>query len=409
MNNDPPKCSSNTKKGHQCENKAKFGEYCGVHNPLKESKDSSKNMEFFEILPNNLSSILSNSSYEGLLKIKKIIIENWLKKHTSEELNENKIPVSKKIYDLLLPKFNDESVVLDMIFTISLNPKVPKNKKSKSPTPKDFTGIQFSNKIPLFPISLDYYVFLDKVEPNESIKKTINYQNYKNFIVNQWLILGEKVHSDGKIYIKRVIYDSVKSYILDKIHQFVKSEYNIQKDLEGKISVTKWKNFIMKDIFVTTMKPKKLSKTPSPRRHSKESSIPKSSIPKSKIPEPSIPKISKIPLVSKTFSIPKKKDVKQELTKLFPGKDIELFVKVISLDSDVYAKNIKSKREIHELYLQFHPDKCGNSEVVIKLCNLFCSKVENIKKCFERNTKKDIAHSPVKVRGNEMKILEDFL
>lgn len=397
MNNDPPKCSSNTKKGNHCENKAKFGEYCGVHNPLKESKNN-EFIKICEILPNNLSNILSNSSYEGLLKVKKIIIENWLKKHSNEELKENKIPVSKKIYDLLLPKFNGESVVLDMIFIVPKDSKEPKPKKpsaSKSPS-----GIRFSGKMPLFPISLDYYIFITEIEPKESIKKNINYQNYKNFIASQWLILGEKIHSDGKIYIKREIYDSVKSYLLDKIHQFVKSEYCTNKGLEGKFSAAKWKNFIMKDIFVTVQKPKKLSKTPSPRRYSKESSIPKSS----KIPEPKIPK---------TFSIPKEskipKDVKQELIKLFPDKDIELFIKIISIDSDVYAKNIKSKREIHELYLQFHPDKCDNSEVVIKLCNLFCSKVENIKKCFERNTKKDIAHSPIKVRGNEMKILEGLL
>jgi hypothetical protein len=402
MNDSTSKCSSNIKqgknKGNQCCNKAKYGEYCGVHNP-KEF------IHLSEILPNNLSSNLSNSSYEGLLKIKKIIIENWLKTHSKEELIENKIPVSKNSYDLLLPKFNNESVVLDMIFKIS-------EKSKKEFTTKDTdTKIKFSSKMPLFPISLEYYNFLCKVEPNDEIKRSINYQNYKNFIVSQWVILGEKIHSDGKIYIKRAIYDSIKSYILDKINQFMKSEYCNQKDLLSKISVTKWKNFIMKDIFVTTMKPKKISKTPSPRRRSK-SSIPEPKAPKfyePKAPKFYEPQIPKIPSVSKTFSIPKKKDVKKELTKLFPDKDIELFIKVISIDSDVYAKNIKSKRDIHELYLQFHPDKCDNSEVVIKLCNLFCSKVENIKKCFERNTKRDIAHSPIKVRGNEMKNLEELI
>ncbi len=379
MNDIPLRCKATikqgTNKGKSCEHKAKFGNYCGFHNPSKD-KDSLESMS--DILPNNLSTILANATYEGLLKIKKIIIENWLKTHSKEELVEGKIPISKKIYDELLPKFNGETIVITMIFIIhceSKSEKIPKKTTSEE------SKIKFSNKMPLFPIHSDYYKFLYKIIPNSIVKIDKNYLEYKKFIHNQWLGLNEKIHSDGKIYIKKSIYQAVKSYIAEKISKYVESEKYLN------ININKWVNFIMEDLFVTNEIPRR--KTPSPKRYKPKSHS---------------------PVHRKVFSIPKKIDINQELKNLFPDKDIEIFLKVISVHSDVYAKNITSKREIHELYLQFHPDKCNSSdEKVAKLCNLFCSKVENIKKCFERNTKKDIAHSPIKVRGNEMKILEGLL
>jgi len=383
MNDIPLKCKATikrgTNKGKSCEHKAKFGEYCGFHNPSKDkdSKDSKESMtEFLKILPNNLSSILGNATYEGLLKIKKIIIENWLKTHSKEELVEGKIPISKKIYDELLPKFNGETVVITMIFIIHNESKDSKSKDSKSKE----SEIKFSHKMPLFPINSDYYKFLNKIIPNDNVKRDKNYLEYKTFIHNQWLGLNEKIHN-GKIYIKKSIYQAVKTYIAEKISKYIETDKSL------KINVLKWVNFIMEDLFVTNEIPRR--KTPSPKRYK----------PKSHSPVP-----------RKVFSIPKKIDINQELKNLFPDKDIELYLKVISVHSDVYAKNINSKREIHELYLQFHPDKCNSSdEKVVKLCNLFCSKVENIKKCFERNTKKDVAHSPIIVRGNELKDLEKLL
>jgi hypothetical protein len=58
----------------------------------------------------------------------------------------------------------------------------------------------------------------------------------------------------------------------------------------------------------------------------------------------------------------------------------------------------------------FHPDKCDNNPKVLKLCNAFCAKVENIKKNWEhsRNPK---AVSPTRVRGDDtetiLRILND--
>jgi hypothetical protein len=372
MNDSSIKCKALIKqgknKGNLCCNKAKFGDFCGLHKIIE--------LEIFEILPNNLSNILGNSSYEGLVKIKKIIIENWLKTHSREELQDEKIPISKETYNKILGKFNQETIVVDMIFII----KSKITKESKEPF--------YSNKIPKFPKDLIYYKFITTLYPENSVLKNEDYKSYKKFVIDFWGKMNQKVHSDGKIYIKESVFECVKTYIGGKIKNYMKSPHcTITKH-----NPIQWMDFIVNDIFSSKID---VNNTVPP----KSTSPP----PKNKYVAPPLLQKQKI------FSIPKKKNINEELINLFPGKNINLFITVISTSSDIYAKTIKSKKDIHELYLQFHPDKCDNKENVIKLCNLFCSKVENIKKCFEKDNKKDIVHSPIRVRGNEIKILEDML
>jgi hypothetical protein len=127
----------------------------------------------------------------------------------------------------------------------------------------------------------------------------------------------------------------------------------------------------------------------------KKKSEPKISEPEAKIPKPSVRKIQY-------------KNIEDELMKLLPDKDIKLFMEIIKINSSLYKVN--SKHDIHKLYIQFHPDKCGLDSKIVKLCSAFCAKVESIKKSWEYN-KNPKACSPARTRGDDtetiLKILND--
>ena len=100
--------------------------------------------------------------------------------------------------------------------------------------------------------------------------------------------------------------------------------------------------------------------------------------------------------------------LEEELKKIFPDKDIALYMKIVKVNASNYP--VQSKVDIHKLYLQFHPDKCNSDIKTVKLCNVFCGKVENIKKCFEFSKNPKVA-SPIRSRGDDtesvLKILND--
>jgi hypothetical protein len=118
---------------------------------------------------------------------------------------------------------------------------------------------------------------------------------------------------------------------------------------------------------------------------------------------PPIPKVqiepNSISLKSKISRAITSVNLKLELNQIFKDKDVEVFIKVVQTTSNVYP--INSKADIHKLYLEFHPDKCTNDPKLVKLCNVFCAKVENIKKIWEHSKNPKVV-TPPKIRGNDI-------
>lgn len=367
-------CQGFTKSGEKCKYKAKFGVYCGKHRGSKDSfkgsgkgsdKDKSRKFDGIDLprIPERLKEKLANASDIGIKKIKEQIIQMWLEDGGSYSILQkygNKIPVAEDVYKILLKEFNDEEVVMNQIF-FTYNQPPEKNKKEYD-SKNSFHG---SSRAPLVPTALHYYT--DFISENFETRKNKvlnkeeqeSFNKFKTFIFKKWTGLGEIIQNN-KIYLNKKTYDSAYNFIKIKLED-VNALYTIKIDF--------WTKYIMKNIFA---------------------------IGKSKI--------------SKTFSTPKftLKDIEPELTKLFPDKDIKVYINVITTNTRDYS--VSSNADIHKLYREFHPDKCSNDEKIVKLCNLFCGRVENIKKLWNYKKNPSIA-SPISSRLPELeyvlKILND--
>jgi hypothetical protein len=369
------KCKAITKKKNQCTRNAKENGYCGQHNPEHSSKESKipkvpksgpkvpKEPKISIRLPENISEKLANSSQVGLDKIKEQIIKMWLEDGgsvlTLQKYN-NRIPVDIETYKQLLKIFNNEEVVLQQMFVTEQIP-APESKNSKGP--KDSKGSKLptgSTNPPKVPIKITYYSdFIPKEGTVLSPENQKAFQTLKKFIQDQWTKSGEILHQ-GFIYLASHTYKSAENYIRVKIQE-VNSLY--------KIDVKHWTSYLMNNIFKIGANPPNSSKVPK----SEGPKVPKSEgpkVPKSEGPKEPVP-IRKI----------QSKDISSELIKLFPDKDTKLFMDIIIVTSSSYKVN--SKADIMKLYMGFHPDKCDNNPKVLKLCNAFCAKVENIKKNWE--------------------------
>ena len=391
------KCKAITKKKKQCTRNAKENGYCGQHNPEHSSKESKipkvpksgpkvpKEPKISIRLPENISEKLANSSQVGLDKIKEQIIKMWLEDGGSVltllKYN-NRIPVDVETYKQLLKIFNNEEVVLQQMFVTessipeskdSKDSKGPKDsKESKGPKPPPSSKLPTgSTNPPKVPIKITYYSdFIPKEGTILSPENQKAFQTLKKFIQDQWTKSGEILHQEF-IYLASHTYKNAENYLRTKIQE-VNTLY--------KIDVKHWTSYLMSNIFKIGVNPPNNSK------------IPKSEGPKEPVP------IRKI----------QSKDISSELTKLFPDKDTKLFMEIIVVTSSVYKVN--SKADIMKLYMVFHPDKCDNNPKVLKLCNAFCAKVENIKKNWE-HSKNPKAVSPTRVRGDDtetiLRILND--
>jgi hypothetical protein len=304
-----------------------------------------------------------------LTKIKEQIIKMWLEdggSYLTLDKYNNRIPVSIPVYAELIKRFNGEEIIVDQIFVTEVLPKTESKPK-----------VYGSNKPPMVPISTEMYsAFIPKKgifilsKPQQKALKKI-----QNFITTEWVKMGEKIY-DGKVYLIEKIYNGAKNFLRNKFKEVNDNVYPI--DIEH------WLEYFMKSIFeIGPVKPDEPKAKP-------------------KINKPIIPNIP--PPTPKMFN---SKNYKEELVKHFPDKDIDLYINIITCNSGEYP--IKSKLEIHKLYLEFHPDKCITNPKVAKLCNVFCAKVENIKKIWDH--RKNPSVSPAKVRGNDidsvLKILND--
>jgi len=368
------KCKANTKKGTPCPWKGKYNGYCKNHGRQNSSKSDSLHLPR---LPENISQKLANCSNIGIEKIKKQIIDMWLEDGgdylTLKKYN-NKIPVAEDVYKELLKIFNQEEVVLSQIF-VTENFNYSKEDKSS----KDSKIPIGSSRPPLVPIKIHYYSdFIPKLGKVLSEEQEKSFQTLKSFIQREWINLKEILHNN-LIYLTPIVYENAKNFIRNKIKE-VNDLYTID--------VEYWLDYLMKRIFAIGKKPSKTS----------------SNIPKKDFKSPIH---SKVNLNTKTRKI-QIQNVEEELKKIFPDKDISLYMKIVKVNSSNYP--IQSKSDIHKLYLQFHPDKCDSNPKTIKLCNVFCGKVENIKKCFEFSKNPKIA-SPIRSRGDDtesvLKILND--
>ena len=380
------KCKGVTKKGTPCPWKGKYEGYCKSHSPKNSSKSEPIHLPR---LPENISQKLANCSNVGIEKIKKQIIDMWLedggdylilKKYT------NRIPVAQDVYKELLKIFNQEEVVLSQIFvTENFNsPNFSSPKEDNSPKESVPIG---SSRPPLVPIKVHYYSdFIPTKGKVLSEEQEKSFQTLKSFIQKEWLNLKEILHNN-LIYLTPIVYANAKNFIRNKIKE-VNDIYTIDVEF--------WLNYLMKRIFALGKEPTKSS--------SKTSSKTSSKIPKKEFKSPMLQKVNPIPKTRK-FQI---QNVEEELKKIFPDKDISLYTKIVKVNASNYP--IQSKVDIHKLYLQFHPDKCDSNPKTIKLCNVFCGKVENIKKCFEFSKNPKVA-SPIRSRGDDtesiLKILND--
>lgn len=369
------KCKATTKKGSRCTRKSKADGLCNQHNPKFKNKPK-KPHQTLELprLPENLSEKLANSSDVGIRKIKEQIIKMWLEdggSYLTLDKYNNRIPVSIPVYDELIKRFNGEEIIVDQIFVTEV-------------LPKSESKVYGSNNPPMVPISVAMYsAFIPKKgifilsKPQQKALKKI-----QDFITSEWIKMGEKIYN-GKVYLNEKIYNGAKNFLKNKFKEVNDNVYLI--DLEH------WLEYFMKTVFEIGPEP------PVKPDESKSYSKPKSKINTAifhNIPPPTLKKFNS-------------KNYREELVKHFPDKDIDLYINVISCNSGEYP--IKSKLEIHKLYLEFHPDKCITNPKVAKLCNVFCAKVENIKKIWDH--RKNPSVSPAKVRGNDIdsvfKILND--
>jgi hypothetical protein len=360
------KCHALTKKGTVCTRNAKENGFCKQHkNYEKGFKYAYKGKAKIELprLPENISQKLANCSQIGLNKIKEQIIEMWLQdggSYLTLDKYNRRIPVATDAYQELLKIFNNEEAVLSQIFVTES--KIPDN--SEIPIGSDVP--------PKAPINLSYYSnFIPSVGKVMNEEHNKAFQRLKEFIQERWIKEGNILYNN-LIYLSAHTYKSAENFFRLKIQEVTKDD-------------TYWTNYLMSRNFrIGRNVPKKTQYS------SKE------------IPKPEV-KETKIPIRKIQY-----KNIEDELKKLFPDKDIKMFMEIIKVNSSVYKVN--SKQEIHKLYIQFHPDKCDIDPKIVKLCGAFCAKLENIKKTWEYNQNPK-ACSPARIRGDDtetiLKILND--
>lgn len=364
------KCHALTKKGTVCTRNAKENGFCKQHKNYEKGFKYRQPKIELPRLPENISQKLANCSQIGLNKIKDQIIEMWLQDGgcylTLDKYN-RRIPVAIDVYQELLKIFNNEEVVLSQIFvTEKLYSEKPKESK---PAPDIPIG---SEVPPKAPINLSYYSsFIPSVGKVMNEENNKAFQTLKDFIQERWLKEGNILHNN-LIYLSAHTYKSAENFFRLKIQEVTKDD-------------TYWTNYLMSRIF-------KIGRNVPKKTQESKSSIPKEY---KEVPKSSIRKIQY-------------KNMEEELKKLLPDRDIKLFIEIIKINSSLYK--INSKHDIHKLYMQFHPDKCGVDPKIVKICGAFCAKVENIKKVWEYN-KNPKACSPARTRGDDtetvLKILND--
>jgi hypothetical protein len=361
------KCHALTKKGTVCTRNAKENGFCKQHKDYEKGfKYTYKPKIKLPRLPENISQKLANCSQVGLNKIKEQIIEMWIQDGGSYLILDKynrRIPVSIAAYQELLKIFNNEEVVLSQIFV------------TESSEPKESEIPIGSENPPKAPVNLSYYsnfIPKDGKIMNEEHNKA--FQTLKEFIQERWIKEGNILYNNI-IYLSAHTYKSAENFFRLKIQEVTKDD-------------TYWTNYLMSRIF-------RIGKNV-PKKTSESSKAPKPEAKESK-PEPKT-SIRKIQY----------KNMEEEIKKLLPDKDIKLFIEIIKINSSLYKVN--SKQDIHKLYMQFHPDKCGTDSKIVKLCGAFCAKVENIKKTWEYN-KNPKACSPARTRGDDtetvLRILND--
>jgi hypothetical protein len=365
------KCHALTKKGTPCSRNAKDNGFCTQHKKFEKGFNySHKDKTKLKLprLPENISQKLANCSQVGLNKIKEQIIQMWLEDGGSililEKYN-RRIPVASDVYQELLKIFNNEDIVLSQIFiSESSIPKEPKKQSEEIPIGSDIP--------PKAPVNLSYYAnFIPKVGKimNEEHKKA--FQVLKQFIQERWIKEGNILYNN-LIYLSAYTYKNAENFFRLKIQE-------VTKDVDY------WKNYLMSQLF-------RIGRN-----------VPKPY--KQETPKPKVePKIEPLGSIRKI----QYKNMEEELIKLLPDKDIKLFIEIIKINSSLYK--VTTKQDIHKLYIQFHPDKCGLDPKIVKLCSAFCAKVESIKKAWEYN-KNPKACSPARTRGDDtetiLKILND--
>ena len=364
------KCHALTKKGTVCTRNAKENGFCKQHKNYEAGFKYKPPKIELPRLPENISQKLANCSQIGLNKIKEQIIEMWLQdggSYLTLDKYNRRIPVAIDVYKELLKIFNNEEVVLSQIFvTEKLYSENPKESKPASDIPIG------SEVPPKAPINLSYYSnFIPKVGKVMSEENNKAFQTLKQFIQERWTQEGNILYNN-LIYLSAHTYKSAENFFRLKIQEVTKEDIY-------------WTNYLMSRIF-------KIGRNVPKKTQESKPSMPKES---KEIPKPSIRKIQY-------------KNMEEEIIKLLPDKDIKLFIEIIKINASLYK--INSKHDIHKLYLQFHPDKCGNDPKIVKLCGAFCAKVENIKKVWEYN-KNPKACSPARTRGDDtetvLKILND--
>jgi hypothetical protein len=380
------KCIAITKKGKQCPYKAKFGDYCGIHDPLGgnpsegSSKASVKPKHKFDgvklpRLPEKLKEKLGNATEVGIRKIKEQIIQMWLEDggtYITLCKYKNKIFVSQENYTILLEEFNGEEFVLNQIFTTEnvLETKAPQF---------EYYG---SSTSPLVPISLSFYS--DFIPEGAKIKDSrvltpeqlVSFTKLKTFIFDKWKGLGELIQNN-KIYLIEKKYSSAHAYITGKI-----KELNSVKP----VNVFYWSNYIMVNIFAIGKE--------------KETQKPFEGFKNFWVPENPLDPYLKKPTIS---SVKPQINLEEELKKFFPDKNVKTYLEIVLKDTSLYK--INSKADIFKLYSEFHPDKCGiMTDKKAKLCNLFCGRVENIKKLWYYRTNPGSASPIAGKKGEEVSL-----
>ena len=371
-------CKGITKKGEKCKYKCKFGMYCGKHNvekrqskESKSPKESKHNFDGIDLprLPERLKEKLANSSDIGIKTLKEQIIQMWLEDGGSYSILQkygNRIPVAEDVYILLLKEFNDEEFVMDRIFTTEHRSK------------NDSEVIYGSSRVPLVPTSLHYYSdFIPQFFVTSLTKEQQeSFISLRTFIFKKWNGLGEIIHNN-KIYLNKGIYDGAKKYIKTKLQE-VNDLYTINIDF--------WTDYIMTNIF-------EIGKDKDEFKNTWQKTFKKTKVVK---PEP-------IKYVSKNVTI---KNIESELNKIFPDKNVKVYIDIITKNTRDYK--INSNADIYKLYKEFHPDKCDSDQKTVKLCNLFCGRVENIKKLWNNKKNPGLA-SPISSKFAETELLLKIL
>jgi hypothetical protein len=361
------KCKGTTKKGTACTRRSKYEGFCGMHKPKKSYAFKFDGLDAPR-LPENIEHKLANCSDVGIKKIKEDIIRMWLEDGGSYSIlakYNNKIPVATDVYNEIIKKFNGEVVVVSQIFVTEFIPK------------QMFYG---SSRAPMVPIDkVKYEAFIPKgvKEFKKSWKLTKKqekaFRELQDFIFNEWKKLGE-ILQNGKIYLIPKVYEGAKTFLYKKFQEI------------DNIDINYWFEYFMNKTFGIGEELKY-------KNNSRNDSYSNAPPP---IPKPQPDSISLKSKISRSITTV---NLKPELLKLFKDKDIEVFIKVVQTTSNVYP--INSKADIHKLYLEFHPDKCDNDPKLVKLCNVFCAKVENIKKIWEHSKNPKVV-TPPKIRGNDI-------